>query len=188
VALVVVAAVDAKHVLEMAAAEDEDPVEAVGTNCAHPTLGEGVCVRRLDRRADHFDAFRSKDLVEGAAELAVAIMDEEPERLLVLELHGEVARLLGDPASIWVRTAGDVLDPSRRNRDEEEDIDPCRKTVSTVRKSQASMLAACARKKARHDECVRCGAGWKPASSSTLRTDVAETETPSPLSSPTIRL
>src|SRR6266487_1150637 len=45
--------------------------------------------------------------------------------------------------------------------------------VSTVRKSQASMLAACARKKARHDECIRCGAGWRPASSSTLRTDVA---------------
>jgi hypothetical protein len=33
--------------------------------------------------------------------------------------------------------------------------------VSTVRKSQASVLAACARRKARHDECVRCGAGWR---------------------------
>jgi hypothetical protein len=57
-----------------------------------------------------------------------------------------------------------------------------------VRKSQASMLDACARKKARHDECVRCGAGWRPASSSTLRTEVAETGMPRPLSSPTIRL
>jgi uncharacterized repeat protein (TIGR01451 family) len=60
--------------------------------------------------------------------------------------------------------------------------------VSTVRKSQASMLAACVRTKARHDECVRCGAGWRPALSSTFRTDVAETGTPRPLSSPTIRL
>ena len=50
------------------------------------------------------------------------------------------------------------------------------------------MLDACARKKARHDECVRCGAGWRPASSSTLRTEVAETGMPRPLSSPTIRL
>jgi hypothetical protein len=50
------------------------------------------------------------------------------------------------------------------------------------------MLAACARTKVRHDDRVRCGAGWSPASSSTLRTDVAETQTPSPLSSPTIRL
>src|SRR5438046_2842885 len=60
--------------------------------------------------------------------------------------------------------------------------------VSTVRKSQASMLAACDRKKARHDECVRCGAGLRSALSSTLRTDVAETATPRPVSSPTIRL
>jgi hypothetical protein len=57
-----------------------------------------------------------------------------------------------------------------------------------VRKSHASMLDACARKKARHDECVRCGAGCRPASSSTLRTEVAETVMPRPLSSPTIRL
>ena len=48
----------------MAAAEDEDPVEAVGANRAHPTLGEGVCVRRLDWRADQVDALRPKGLVE----------------------------------------------------------------------------------------------------------------------------
>jgi hypothetical protein len=111
---VVVAAVDAKHVLEMAATEDEDPVEAVGANRAYPTLGESVCVRRLDRRADHLDAFHPEDLVERAAELGVAIMDEKPERLLILELDGEVARLLGDPASVWVRAARDVLDPPGR--------------------------------------------------------------------------
>jgi hypothetical protein len=57
-----------------------------------------------------------------------------------------------------------------------------------VRKSQASVLDACARKKARHDEEPRSGAGCRPASSSTLRTEVAETVTPRPLSSPTIRL
>src|SRR5439155_11889241 len=94
--LVVVAAVNAKHLREMAAAEDKDPIETVAADSAHPTLGEGVCVRRLDKRADHLYALRPKDLVERAAELTVAIMDEEPERLLILELHGEVARLLGD--------------------------------------------------------------------------------------------
>jgi hypothetical protein len=36
--LVVVAAVDVEHVFEMAAAEDEDPVEAVGANGAYPAL------------------------------------------------------------------------------------------------------------------------------------------------------
>src|SRR2546430_3110200 len=51
-------------------------------------------------------------------------MDEEPERLLVREPHGEVARLLGGPASVRVRAAGDVLDPPGREQEEEEDIDP----------------------------------------------------------------
>jgi len=43
-----------------------------------------------------------EDLVEGVAELAVAIVDEEPERLLGAELHDEVACLLGGPASVRV--------------------------------------------------------------------------------------
>jgi hypothetical protein len=50
------------------------------------------------------------------------------------------------------------------------------------------MLAACVRKNARHDERVRRGAGPRPASRSILRTEVAETKMPRPLSSPTIRL
>jgi hypothetical protein len=51
-------------------------------------------------------------------------MDEKSERLLVAELHHEVARLLGDPAAVRIRGAGDVLDPSRCQRDEEQDVDP----------------------------------------------------------------
>src|SRR5438094_658869 len=117
-------AVDAEHVLEMAAAEDEDPVEAVGADCAHPTLGEGVRVRGLNWRADDLDALGAEDFVECVAELRVAIVDEEPEGVLVSELHGEVARLLGDPAAVWVRAAGDVLNPPGRERDEEEHVDP----------------------------------------------------------------
>lgn len=81
----------------------------------------------LDRRADDLDALRAEDLVEGVTELRVAIVDEEPERLLVAELHDEVARLLGDPASVRIRAAGDVLDPPSRERDEEQDVDPLQK-------------------------------------------------------------
>ncbi len=46
--LVVVTPVNAEHVLEMAAAEDEDPVEAVGANRAHPTrCSSPSCIARL---------------------------------------------------------------------------------------------------------------------------------------------
>jgi hypothetical protein len=78
--LVVVAAVDAEHVFEVASAEDQDPVETVGSDGADPAFGEGVRVRRLNRCPDHFDAVGVEDLVERVAELAVSIVDEEPER------------------------------------------------------------------------------------------------------------
>ena len=89
--LVVMAAVDAQHALEMTAAEDQDPVEAVGADRAHPALGIGVRVWRLDRRVDHSDAFGPEDFIEVVAELRVTVVDEEPERLLLTQLHDEVA-------------------------------------------------------------------------------------------------
>jgi hypothetical protein len=51
----VMAAVDAKYVLELAAAEDEHPVEALATDAADQALGVCVRVRRLDGCADHGD-------------------------------------------------------------------------------------------------------------------------------------
>jgi len=50
----------------------------------------------------------------------------------------------------------------------------------------AAQIAACWRKKTRHDKPLRSGAGATPAPIRTLRTVVAEIATPTPLSSPTI--
>jgi hypothetical protein len=122
--LFVVLAVDAEYVLEVASAENQYPVEAVDANRANPALGVGIRVRRLDRRTDHSDVFGPEGLIEGVAELRVAVVDEEPERLLPAQLHDEVASLLGDPVAVRVRRASDVLDPPRRERDEEQDVDP----------------------------------------------------------------
>src|ERR671919_3128712 len=108
----------------MSAAEDEDPVETVGADGSHPAFGVGVRVWRLDGRADYLDALGAEDLVEGVAELLVAVVDEESEGLVISEFHDQVARLLGDPASVRTRGTGDVLDSSRRQRDEEEDVEP----------------------------------------------------------------
>jgi hypothetical protein len=65
-------------------------------------------------------------VIAAAAELGVAIVDEEAERLLaIVEGHQQVARLLGDPGACRVRRAGDELDPPAPERDEEEHVDPC---------------------------------------------------------------
>jgi hypothetical protein len=64
-------------------------------------------------------------VIEAAAELGVAIVDEEAKRLpAIVDRHEQVARLLGDPGTCWVRGAGDELDPAALERDEEEHVDP----------------------------------------------------------------
>src|SRR5512132_1945399 len=121
----VMADVDAKHVLELVAAEDQQPVEALTTYASDPTLGVRIRVRRLDRRTDHRDSFAGEDVIEAAAELGVAIVDQEPERpFAIIERHQHIARLLRGPGASRVRRAGDELDPAALERDEGERVDP----------------------------------------------------------------
>ena len=71
---VVVRGVDAQHRLEVAATEDEQPVETLGADGADEALSIGIRLRCADR---HLDRFAAEDLVEDGAELAVAVVDEE---------------------------------------------------------------------------------------------------------------
>jgi hypothetical protein len=83
----------------------------------------GVRVRGSDRHANDPHAFATEDLVEAAAELAVAVVKQEAEGLpAVGELYQQVAGLLGDPAAVRVARARDELDPAALERDEEEDV------------------------------------------------------------------
>src|SRR5918994_350552 len=116
--------VDAEHVLELAAVDDQDPVEAFASRRADPALGVGIGVRGSDRRSDDRDAFATEDLVEAAAEFAVAVVKQEAEGLAAVgELHHEVPGLLRDPTAVWVARACDELDAAALERDEEEDVD-----------------------------------------------------------------
>ncbi len=56
-----------------------------------------------------------------------------------------------------------------------------------MKKSQASVLAPCWRRNARHDGPARSGAGGTPRRAKIVRTDVADTLMPSFPSSPAIR-
>ena len=64
---VVVRYVRVEHALEVASVEDQEPVEALGADGADEALGEGVRLRRPDRRLDDPDAFAGEDGVEVAA-------------------------------------------------------------------------------------------------------------------------
>src|SRR6266498_4174306 len=77
---VVVVDVGAQDMFELSAAYDQEPVEAVSADGADPTLGERVRVRRAKGCADDLDGLALEDLVEGTAELAVAVVNQEPNR------------------------------------------------------------------------------------------------------------
>ena len=114
--------VDAKDVLEVAPVQDQQPIEALGTDGADEPLGDCVRLRRPHRRLHDPDAFAAEDLVEGAGVLAVAIADEEAHAA-VAEVEAEVARLLGHPLPGRVPRAAGNPDTTARMRDEEEDVE-----------------------------------------------------------------
>jgi hypothetical protein len=95
---VVVIDVGVQDVLELATAGDQDPVEALAPLGGDEALGKGVGLWSVDRCSDDLDPLAAEDLVEGAAELRVAIVDQEAwRRGSVGERPRELARLLRDP-------------------------------------------------------------------------------------------
>jgi hypothetical protein len=110
--------------LWLSAAEDEAG-QALTPDTADPALDMRVRVRRPHRRSDHPRPVATEDRVEGAAELAVTVVDQESApRAAIVEVHQQVARLLQHPPAVRVARAGHVLDPAAADADEEEDVQP----------------------------------------------------------------
>jgi hypothetical protein len=116
---VVVVDEDAQHLLEVAAIENQQPVETFGADGADEPLGDRVRLRRPHRRLDDPDAFAAEDLVEGAAVLAVAVANQEADAL-VGEVEAEVPRLLGHPLAARIGCAAREPDAAALVSDEEE--------------------------------------------------------------------
>src|SRR5438067_1681965 len=92
---------------------------------ADPTFGVRACLRRSHRRLDDADPFGAEDLVELTGELAVAITDQEPRsRIVAVEGHQQVARLLSHPPAIRVRRDPREPHATGRQFDEEQDVKP----------------------------------------------------------------
>src|SRR5262245_49646162 len=68
---------------------------------------------------------RSKDVVELASELAIAVTDQEERTNIggVVEVHQEVARLLGDSGPVRVGRDPGQTEASGRELDKEQDVE-----------------------------------------------------------------
>lgn len=98
---VVVRQVGVQDLFKVAAADDEQVVEALVADGANPAFGDRVCLWCLQRRFDYTYAFGVDDRVERPAELRVSIVDQEPLLLQPL-VDCEVPRLLCYPGTVRV--------------------------------------------------------------------------------------
>ena len=106
-----------QHALEVALPADQQPVEALAANGAHEALRMCVGLGRPKGRQDDPDSVAAEDFVEGAAELGVAVMDQET-RVAESAREAQIARLLRDPVRARCGAAACELDPARLKLDE----------------------------------------------------------------------
>jgi hypothetical protein len=98
-----------------------DEQSAVEEFVSDEAFGYRVGPRRPYRCLDDADVSGGEDSVEGCGELGVAVPDEELEATAdVVEVHEQVASLLGQPGAGWMRSdAEDVHSPGSVLNDEE---------------------------------------------------------------------
>src|SRR5439155_17362970 len=75
----------------MSPSQEQEVIEALGSNGSNEALGEGVRSRSPDRGRDDPDVLGSEDLVEGTGEPGVSVSDQEP-RVPAVHRRGRESR------------------------------------------------------------------------------------------------
>jgi hypothetical protein len=142
--LVEVADVDAEHVLELAATEDQAPVEALPAHAADPTFGIGTRVRRLDRRSHDLEPSLRKVLSNARLNFVSRSWirkrgrwlrsSRSISRLRACWVIHAVSGLLVQPTYSTLRVPIETKNSTYNRRSQ---------TVSTVNKSQARIVCPC---------------------------------------------
>src|SRR5215472_4801518 len=115
-----------QHALQVPAAEDQEVVQALAPRCADKSLGHGVRPRRSEGQTHDFDTLAAEDLVESGRELGIAIAEQEllGSKLALLQLPGQVARLLDHPSLVGAVGAAGEVNSTAADLDEEENVEP----------------------------------------------------------------
>jgi hypothetical protein len=122
---VVVLDVDTKDLLQMAAPNDQQPIQALGADGADPPFCVGVRCRRPHGRHQHLGTLRGEQVVEASTELRVPVAEQEAHLSSPLTQHQQqVAGLLGDPGTVRMGGHAGQMHTSRVQFDEEQHIEP----------------------------------------------------------------
>jgi hypothetical protein len=167
---------------------DQQPVQRFGPDSPNEPLRDPIRLRRLKRRANDSGALGLKHRVEAASEFGIVIANQETNRVRTLsECPRDLSGLLRHPLPL-----GCEVHPARCTRRlaismKTSTYNRWNEIVSTMKKSVAMTLFACARRNSRYDGPPRVPAEPTCFSRRTFRTVVADTAMPSPFSSPTMR-
>jgi hypothetical protein len=141
---VVVVDIDPKHTLQVPSPDDQQLVKALGPGRPDPSLREGVRVGRLHRGQQHRGAVRAEHVVEATGELRVAVAEHKAQSWpSLVEFQEQVpgcwvtqapSGLAVTPARWTSRVSSSMKNSTYSLRSQ---------TVSTVKKSQATISAAC---------------------------------------------
>ncbi len=126
--VIVVRGVGLKDPLQVAVAKDQHPVQALGPNCADPTLGEGVRSRGSDRGLDDPHAPRNPSS-NGPVNLESRSRMRKRGPWMPLP-HRQVASSLGDPPRVRVPGDAENADASGSDLDGEQHVQGCGATTS----------------------------------------------------------
>ena len=186
---VVVVDEDADDVLEMLAIEYQESIQTLRASRPHEPFRDTVCLRRAKGRANDLYPLALKDPVKTLEELLIPIANQEAERVLARRQRpGQLPGLLRHPRPARSGRAPREMHATSAELDEEQHVEPLQPDRLHGEEIDGEQnFFRCARMNSRQVEPGRVPTGARPPARSHVRTDVADTATPSPLSSPTIR-
>jgi len=121
--LVVVLTVFGENSSQVRLIQDNEPVQALLAQGPHLALRIGIGIGSSKRRPDDFHPFGPEHGIKSSGEFRVAIMDQEPNRQVVLfQRPGQLPRLLGRPRRIWMSRAPSHKYTSGSQVNEEENV------------------------------------------------------------------
>src|SRR5262249_47262889 len=120
---VVVSRKDAKHILEMIAIENEQPVETLRPHRADETLGHAVGLRRAKRCTHDLDSLPAKHLIKRGREFLVPIANQKPTPAAAAPPTSMLC-LLDHPWGARIGRASGEMYAATAQFDEEEHVQP----------------------------------------------------------------
>ena len=116
---------DANDLLEMAAVEDQEPIETLRANRPYESFRDTVCLGRAKRRANDLYPIALEDPVKTLGELLIPIANQEAERFLALRQRPrQLPGLLRHPGPAWIGCAPGEMHTTTAQLDEEEHVEP----------------------------------------------------------------